>query len=77
MKINQNDQPESDFPSRIGRPAWQALTTAGYWQLEQLTQVSEAEILALHGVGPKAIGELRRALEAKGLSFASKKSKWV
>lgn len=75
MKNNQNDQPESDFPRGIGRPATQALIAAGYWRLGQLTGVSEAEIKKLHGVGPKAINVLRHALEAKGLSFASEKSR--
>jgi hypothetical protein len=50
MKKKQNDQPESDFPDGIGAPARRALTGAGYSRLEQLTKVSEAEILQLHGV---------------------------
>ena len=61
--------PESDFP-RMGAPAHRALAGAGYTRLEQLTEVREAEIAALHGMGPKALGELRRALAARGLSFA-------
>jgi hypothetical protein len=39
-------------------------------RLEQLTTVEEAELLRLHGMGPKALGLLRAALEARGLSFA-------
>jgi hypothetical protein len=60
---------ESDLPTNIGKPAGQALAVAGYNRLEQLAQVSEKEILKLHGVGPKAVGLLRQALAAKGLSF--------
>jgi predicted flap endonuclease-1-like 5' DNA nuclease len=75
MNINQTDQPESDFPRGIGRPATQALTAAGYWRLDQLAGVSEAKLKKLHGVGPKAIDVLRRALADKGLSFASEKSR--
>ncbi|NEE36127.1 DNA-binding protein, partial [Streptomyces sp. SID7982] len=32
--------------------------------------VTAAEVLALHGVGPKAIRVLREALAAEGLAFA-------
>lgn len=61
---------ENNLPTNIGKPATDALAAAGYTRLEQLTQVSEKDILNLHGVGPKAVGLLRQALAAKGLSFA-------
>jgi hypothetical protein len=32
--------------------------------------ISEAEVLKLHGMGPKALGLIRQALAAKGLTFA-------
>jgi hypothetical protein len=35
--------------------------------------VSEAEVERLHGVGPKALAQLRHALVANGLSFADGK----
>jgi hypothetical protein len=75
MKTNPSDQPENDFPVGLAAPARRALTGAGYSQLEQLTKISEAEIRKLHGMGPKALDQLRRALAAKGLSFAGGKSK--
>lgn len=59
----------NDFP-KIGAPATRALIAAGYQRLEQLTQVSEAELLQLHGVGPKAIRILREALADKDWTFA-------
>jgi hypothetical protein len=61
---------ENDLPRRIGSPARQALAAAGYLRLEQLTGVSERELLKLHGMGPKALGMLREALAERGLSFA-------
>lgn len=61
--------PESALPSGIGKPAQRALAAAGYTRLEQLAKVSEAELSKLHGMGPKALGILRQALEAEGLSF--------
>jgi hypothetical protein len=68
-----NPQQESNLPPGLPRPAQRALTNAGYRQLEQLTSVSQGEVEALHGVGPKALAQLRRALVANGLSFADGK----
>jgi predicted flap endonuclease-1-like 5' DNA nuclease len=62
--------PDGDFPAGIGSPARRALAAAGYVRLDQLAGVSEAELLKLHGVGPKAVEQLRRALRAQGLDFA-------
>jgi uncharacterized protein YdhG (YjbR/CyaY superfamily) len=62
---------KSDFPREIGNPARNALEHAGYSKLRQLTKVTEAELLKLHGMGPKALRILREALKARGLAFAS------
>lgn len=59
------------LPDRLGQPARRALANAGYTRLAQLAAVSEAEIARLHGVGPKALRQLREALAAHGLSFAA------
>jgi hypothetical protein len=64
------DLPESDLPAKLAKPARRALADAGYVRLDQLTKVSEAEIRKLHGMGPKALDQIRRALAAKGQSFA-------
>lgn len=64
-------QSESDLPTGLSKPAQRALAGAGYSRLEQLTHVSEKEILALHGMGPKGIRQLREALAEKGWSFAA------
>jgi Helix-hairpin-helix domain len=61
---------QSDWPERLSNPARRALHSAGYTRLEQLTQAREAELQRLHGVGPKALDQLRMALRARGLSFA-------
>ena len=60
--------PKSTFP-KIGSPATRALEAAGYTNLKQLSNVTEAELAQLHGMGPKALGILREALKAEGLSF--------
>ncbi|MGE7879380.1 DNA-binding protein [Peribacillus muralis] len=59
----------TDLPPELAKPAQRALSGAGYVKLEQFTKLSEPEILKLHGMGPKALEQLRRALAAKGLTF--------
>jgi predicted flap endonuclease-1-like 5' DNA nuclease len=59
------------LPAGLGKPAERALAQAGYVRLEQFAQVSEAELLRLHGVGPKAVRRLREVLDERGLSFRS------
>jgi NAD-dependent DNA ligase len=65
-----NNQRESDFPF-IGKVAARELALAGYIRLEQLTKVSEKDLLRLHGVGPKALRILTQALAEKGLAFTA------
>jgi uncharacterized protein YdhG (YjbR/CyaY superfamily) len=60
---------KSDLP-KIGAPATRALQSIGITELRQLTNVTEAELLQLHGFGPKAMGILREALRERKLSFA-------
>jgi uncharacterized protein YdhG (YjbR/CyaY superfamily) len=64
------DTPADDFPAGISQPARRALASAGYTRLDQLTQVTEKDLLQLHGMGPKALGQLKDALAARGKSFA-------
>jgi hypothetical protein len=55
----------------IGQPARRALTAEECTSLEQVTQVTAAELGRLHGVGPKGVWLLGQALAEKGLSFAN------
>ena len=57
------------FPRGLAQPALRALFAAGFTSLEQLTKVSERQLLDLHGMGPNALKTLRTALVAKGLTF--------
>ncbi len=57
-----------DLP-RIGRPATGALLEQGVTSLAQVAQWREADLLALHGVGPKAVAILGAALAKAGLRF--------
>jgi DNA-directed RNA polymerase alpha subunit len=66
------EPPAGGFPAGLSAPAQRALANAGYTRLEQLAAISEAELLKLHGMGPKSLPLLREALAAKGLSFSDK-----
>ena len=66
-----NKRTESDLP-KLSAPAQRALAGAGITRLEQLTQMTEADLLRLHGLGPTTITALRSALAEKGWSFAQK-----
>ncbi len=61
----------SDLPAGLAAPAQRALAGAGIQRLDQLARISEAELAKLHGIGPKALGQLRQALASQGLSFSA------
>jgi hypothetical protein len=57
------------LPTTMGAVAPRELALAGYPDLRAVSKASAKELLAIHGVGPKAIRVLREALAAEGLSF--------
>jgi DNA-directed RNA polymerase alpha subunit len=71
MTQNSSSSINSDLPTELAKPARRALEGAGFFQLEQITKLSEEEILKLHGMGPKALEQIRVALNVKGLSFST------
>ncbi|SFB20882.1 MULTISPECIES: helix-hairpin-helix domain-containing protein [unclassified Bacillus (in: firmicutes)] len=58
-----------DLPTGLAKPALRALHGAGIFTLEQFTDHAEADIMQLHGMGPKAMERIRLSLTEKGLSF--------
>ena len=54
-----------DLPTALGKPALRALAGAGYTHLDQLADLDSAELGRLHGVGPKALRLLAKALAAR------------
>ncbi|WP_199432565.1 MmcQ/YjbR family DNA-binding protein [Qaidamihabitans albus] len=62
-------QQDGDLPAAIGRPATQAMLGAGLGTLDEVASRTEKELLALHGVGPKAVRILAEALARQGKSF--------
>jgi hypothetical protein len=70
--MTKDSQSKSDFP-KIGAPATRALESVGITTLKQLTDITEEELLMLHGMGQKAARILREELKAKGWSFRESK----
>lgn len=61
----------TELTAQLGKVASRALALHGYRRYEQLTGVTPAELLVIHGVGPKAVRILEEELTARGLSWAS------
>ncbi len=59
-----------DLPEGLSTAARRALTRAGYTRLDQLTRVRESDLYRLHGMGGKAIAQIRVALAARGQGLA-------
>lgn len=62
-------EPEHGFLSELSAPARRALENEGITTVSRLAEYSDAEILALHGVGPGSLPALQTALENDGLAF--------
>lgn len=60
--------PFENFP----KPAQRALEAAGYTELKQLSNVSDSELLKLHGFGHEGLMLLKETLEQAGLSTADR-----
>jgi DNA-directed RNA polymerase alpha subunit len=59
----------SAFPAGLSGPALRALAHAGIRSMAQLAQRTEAEVAALHGMGPKGLRVLKQALATQGRHF--------
>lgn len=62
-------RPVGDLPDAIGKTAARALALEGITDLRRVADHTKRELLAIHGVGPKAIAILEAALAADGLRF--------
>lgn len=62
---------QTEFPHAIGKVAKRELASHGYTRYEQLTAVSAATLLRIHGVGPKAVRILTEELATRGLAFGT------
>jgi hypothetical protein len=55
----------SDNLPKTSQPAARALHSAGIHRLSQLENISDKELLKLHGFGPKALRILRAAIKKR------------
>jgi hypothetical protein len=60
-------RPVGDLPDAIGKTAARALAVHGISSLLRVADHSKEELLAIHGVGPRAIAILGEELAAMGL----------
>jgi predicted flap endonuclease-1-like 5' DNA nuclease len=61
----------SELTPRIGKVATRELGLHGITRYEHLIAHTEKELLAIHGVGPKAVRILTEELADRGQSFAA------
>lgn len=59
------------FPPGMSGPGLRALGAAGIRSMDDLARRTEADVAALHGMGPKGIRLLREALTASDRAFRS------
>lgn len=62
-------RPVGDLPDAIGKTAARELALHGITSLARVAAHTKRELLAIHGVGPKAIAILGEALAARGLAY--------
>lgn len=62
-------KPTKGFLSLLSAPARRALENSEIKTLKQLSMLSEADLLKLHGMGPASITILKKALKDQGLSL--------
>lgn len=71
MSSTPDVRPVGDLPNSMGKTAPRELQNAGIDSLQKASEYSERELLAIHGVGPKAIRLIREAMHEKGLALRS------
>ncbi len=62
-------RPVGDLPHAIGKTAARELSHHGITSLRKVAAHGRKELLAIHGVGPKAVRILGEALAEQGLSY--------
>jgi hypothetical protein len=72
MVTKRGDTRAAPFPKGVAQPAVRALASVGVTRLEDATRFTEAELAALHGMGPKALGIIKDALHAQGKSLKTR-----
>lgn len=65
----QESTPESSFLFKLSSPTRSALLAEGIDTVQKLSEHTQKEILALHGIGPASLPALKESLEKEGLEF--------
>lgn len=56
----------TDFPASMGKVAPRGLRNSGIENVEAAANYTEQQLLAIHGVGPKAIAIIKQELAKSG-----------
>jgi DNA-directed RNA polymerase alpha subunit len=68
------EEKKETYPfGKLSNPAQRALANAGIKTPEELSKLTETEIMKLHGIGKSSLPTLKAAMAEKGLSFATKR----
>jgi hypothetical protein len=70
-------KPKQQTPALVpglAKPAQRALAGAGIERLEDFSRVTEDEVAKLHGIGPRALDQVKRSLRQAGSGFARAKA---
>lgn len=59
----------TEFPTSIGNVARRELAVHGITTFAHLTQLTQRDLIAIHGVGPKAVSILNDEMLSRGLAF--------
>ncbi|QAS54415.1 RNA polymerase alpha subunit C-terminal domain-containing protein [Halobacillus litoralis] len=62
-------KPDQGFLSKLSAPARRALENHDIHSLQDLSTLSEKEVLKFHGMGPASLPILKKALDSEGLTF--------
>lgn len=65
----QQQKPDSGILAALAAPAPRALLSAGITHAKQLCTYTEAELRALHGMGPNALQKIAVMLDSMGLQL--------
>ena len=68
----QKRKPKEGFLSYFAAPARRALENKGIKTVKQLSKFTQAEMMALHGIGPSSLPIFQKALKSEGLTFKKK-----
>ena len=64
------DEFGTEYPRAIGRVARRELASHGFTTYADLGGAARRELLAIHGIGPKAVRILGEELTRRGAAFA-------